>query len=418
MYKRVNLITGILIMTLACGPSSDQTVIDASATARIDSTLQSFVELNRVGGASALIIENGKEVYFNAYGDADRNDGTKMNRNTIVQIYSMTKPITGVSLMTLYEEGAFQLDDPLEKYLPEFADPVVYEGDDEQGDPILVPAKRSITVRDITRHTAGFANDRNAPYTGKLLQEANPMDVSGTLSDFGRKLGSLPLVFHPGDEWFYGPSVDVQALLVERISGQPFGEYTRENVLDPLGMTETRYFVPEEDRDRMSSSYTMNNGELVQVPDEQQHFFNTNKLPLQPGGWGYTSTLDDYQKLAQMLVNKGELNGTRILKPETVELMATNHLSEDVTERLWLPSKGQVGFGIDFAVRLKPPQTPDENAGEVGEFFWDGAATTLFWVDPVNDLTAVFFVQKFPFDGSLHRDFRRAVYGPFEAPAE
>lgn len=418
MNKRVSLITGILIMTLACSPSSDQPVIDAVATARIDSTLQSFVELNRVGGASALIIENGKEVYFNAFGYADRNDGTKMNRNTIVQIFSMTKPITGVSLMTLYEEGAFQLDDPLEKYLPEFSNLVVYEGDDENGHPILAEPKRALTVRDITRHTAGFANDPNAPYTGKLLQEANPMNASGTLSDFGEKLGSLPLVFHPGDQWFYGPSVDVQALLVERLSGQAFGEYVRENVLDPLGMNETRYFVPEEDRNRMSSAYTMNENELVQIPDAQAHAFNINKLPLQPGGWGYTSTLDDYMKLAQMLVNKGELNGVRILKPETVELMATSHLSEDVTERLWLPSKGQVGFGIDFAVRIKPPQTPDENAGEVGEFFWDGAATTLFWVDPVNKLTAVFFVQKFPFDGTLHRDFRRAVYGPFEAPAE
>lgn len=418
MNKRVSLITGILIMTLACGPSSDQPVIDARASARIDSTLQSFVELNRVGGASALIIENGKEVYFNAYGDADRNDGTKMDRNTIVQIYSMTKPITGVALMTLYEDREFQLDDPLDQYLPEFSNLEVYEGNDENGDPILTEPKRALTIRDITRHTAGFANDTNAPYTGKLLQEANPMNASGTLSDFGEKLGSLPLVFHPGDQWFYGPSVDVQALLVERLSGQPFGEYVRENVLDPLGMTETRYFVPEEDRDRMSSTYAMNGNELVQVPDEQAHAFNINQLPLQPGGWGFTSTLDDYQKLAQMLVNEGTLNGTQILKPETVRLMATNHLSEDVTERLWLPSKGQVGFGIDFAVRIKPPQTPDENAGEVGEFFWDGAATTLFWVDPVNKLTAVFFVQKFPFDGTLHRDFRRAVYGPFEAPAE
>lgn len=418
MNKRISLITGVLIISLACDPSPDQTIIDADATARIDSTLQSFVELNRVGGASALIIENGQEVYFNAFGDADRTDGTKMDRNTIVQIYSMTKPITGVALMTLYEEGAFKLDDPLEQYLPEFSDLEVYEGDDDNGDPILAEPKRALTVRDITRHTAGFANDRNAPYTGKLLQEANPMDPNGTLADFGKKLGSLPLVFHPGDEWFYGPSVDVQALLVERLSGQPFGEYVREHVLDPLGMTETRYFVPEEDRDRMSSAYTMNEDELVQIPDEQAHAFNTNELPLQPGGWGFTSTLDDYQKLAQMLVNEGELNGTRILNPETVKLMATSHLSEDVTERLWLPSKGQVGFGIDFAVRIKPPQTPEENAGAVGEFFWDGAATTLFWVDPANELTAVFFVQKFPFDGTLHRDFRRAVYGPFEAPAE
>ena len=150
---------------------------------------------------------------------------------------------------------------------------------------------------------------------------------------------------------------------------------------------------------------------MTRVPDEQVLSFNTNQWPLTPGGWGFTSTLDDYMTFAQMLVNEGKLDGTRILEAETVELMATNHLSEDVTERLWLPSKGQVGFGIDFAVRLRPPASPEENNGVVGEFFWDGAASTLFWVDPQNELTAVFFVQKFPFANQMHKDFRDAVYG-------
>lgn len=131
---------------------------------------------------------------------------------------------------------------------------------------------------------------------------------------------------------------------------------------------------------------------------------------MKPGGWGLTSTLDDYMKFTQMLVNDGTLNGTQILKPETVKLMATNHLSDKVTNRIWLPSKGQVGFGIDFAVRLHPPASLEENMGVVGEFFWDGAASTLFWVDPENNLTSVFYVQKFPFDGRLHKDFRDAVY--------
>ena len=147
----------------------------------------------------------------------------------------------------------------------------------------------------------------------------------------------------------------------------------------------------------------------IELPND----FNAKDWPLKPGGSGLTSTVDDYMKFAQMLVNKGTLGKATILKPETVQLMATNHLSDTITQRMWLPSKGQVGFGVDFAVRLRPPSTADENHGPVGEFFWDGAASTLFWVDPVNDLTAVLFVQILPFDRKLHKTFRDAVYGKY-----
>lgn len=415
MMKNIALVLlSLILIATACTEnktSSDKQIITDQSITEIDSTLNQFVESQSVGGVSALVYEDGKEVYYNAYGWADRNDQVKMDRNTIVQIYSMTKPITGVALMQLYEQGAFELDDPVADYLPEFANLQVFEGMDENGNPILVEPKRPLTIRDLTRHTSGFANDTNHPYVGELLEEAAPLHHTNTLSDFAEKLGSLPLIFHPGEEWYYGPSVDVQAYLVEVLSGQPFAEYLREHILDPLGMQETRYYVPEEDRSRMASSFYISEVDsLHQIPDEEQHAFNINTVPLTPGGWGLTSTLDDYMKFTQMLVNEGSLNGTQILKPETVKLMATNHLSDEVTERIWLPSKGQVGFGIDFAVRLRPPASEDENMGVVGEFFWDGAASTLFWVDPANKLTAVFFVQKFPFDGRLHKDFRDAVY--------
>ena len=409
------VLTLTLLLTACSGnqqSQESQQVIDETAAARLDSTLQSFVDTQSAAGVSALIYEDGEEVYFNAEGYADREADTPMVRNTLVQIFSMTKPITGVALMQLYEEGAFELDDPLSEYAQEFADLQVYEGMDEDGNPILVEPNRELTIRDITRHTAGFVNDANAEYVGPLLVESLPMSRNNTLTEFAEKLGNLPLVFHPGEQWYYGMSVDVQAFLVERLSGQPFDEYVREHILDPLGMDETRYFVPESDRDRLAAVYSGAEGDsLTRVPDEQVLSFNTNQWPVTPGGWGFTSTLDDYMTFAQMLVNEGKLDGTRILEAETVELMATNHLSEDVTERLWLPSKGQVGFGIDFAVRLRPPASPEENNGVVGEFFWDGAASTLFWVDPQNELTAVFFVQKFPFANQMHKDFRDAVYG-------
>lgn len=413
MSRVIYIVFSFTLLLSACSENQQQNqIIDETATARIDSTLRSFVETGAAAGVSALIYEDGEEVYFNAEGYADREASVPMARNTIVQIFSMTKPITGVALMQLYEDGAFDLDDPISMYAPDLGELTVYEGMDEEGNPILVEPNREVTVRDLTRHTAGFAIDPNAEYVGPILAEEDPMNREHTLGEFAGRLWNVPLVFHPGEQWYYGPSVDMQAFLVELFSGIAFDEYVWRNILNPLGMNQTRYFVPERDRERFAAVYSSAEGDSLQrVPDEEILSFNTNTWPLTPGGWGYTSTLDDYMKFTQMLVNEGELNGTRILEPETVELMTTNQLSEDITERHFLPSKGQVGFGIDFAVRVRPPQSPEENNGVVGEFFWDGLASTLFWVDPQNELTAVFFTQKLPFDGRLHKDFRDAVYG-------
>ena len=388
-------------------------IIDTSAKARIDVTLGSFVDAGKVAGVSALIFEKNKEVYFNAFGHADREAKRAMDRNTIVRIYSMTKPVTGVALMTLYEKGAFQLDEPLAKYAPEFANMQVYKGVDESGNMLLEPAKRPITIRDITRHTAGFASGNDLPGLGELVRRTDAMNPNNTLSEMAKRLASLPLLFHPGDRWDYGPSVDVQAFLVERLSGKPFDQYLQQTIFNPLGMAHTRYVVPAGDLDQFAAMYRKTeDGKLTRIPDEENNF-NTKNWSLKPGGFGLTSTIDDYMKFARMLVNKGTLGKASILKPSTVQLMATSHLSDTISQRMWLPSKGQVGFGIDFAVRLREPTTTEENHGIVGEFFWDGAASTLFWVDPVNELTAVLFVQVVPFYGELHKRFRDAVYGAY-----
>jgi CubicO group peptidase (beta-lactamase class C family) len=393
--------------------SKAQTIIDKSVKVRIDSTLKSFVDSGKIAGASALILEKNKEVYYNAFGYADREARIPMDRNTIVRIYSMTKPVTGVALMMLYEKGAFQLDDPLSKYAPEFADMKVFKGVDASGNLITEPVKRPLTIRDITRHTAGFATGTDTPGLRELVRQADAMNLNNTLSEMAKKLAALPLLFQPGSQWSYGSSVDVQAYLVERISGKPFDQYLKENIFDPLGMTNTRYTLRESDRRKFAAMYRRSNdGTLNRIPVDTNDF-NAKDWALKPGGFGLISTLDDYMKFAQMLVNKGRLGKMTILKPETVRLMATNHLSDTITQRMWLPSKGQVGFGIDFAVRLRPPATADENHGIVGEFFWDGAASTLFWVDPVNNLTAVLFVQILPFDRKLHKSFRDAVYGRY-----
>jgi CubicO group peptidase (beta-lactamase class C family) len=393
-------------------PGAASRVITPVAKARIDSTLAAFVSSGRAASASALVWEKGHEVYFGAAGLADREAGRPMRRDAIVQIFSMTKPITGVALMQLYEQGKFQLDEPLAKYLPEFADVKVYAGD-SAGAPRFVALARPITIRDITRHTAGFATSSAEPGIGPLFRAAAPDALTNTLPEFSRKLASVPLAFQPGTRWSYGISVDVQAALVERLAGEPFADYVRKHVLDPLGMHETRYFVPESDRDRFAAMYRRDAGSaLTRSPDSTGKALNTKHWALTPGAFGLTSTVDDYLRFARMLLGEGQLDGVRILKPETVRLMATNHLPATVKDSSWLPSKGQVGFGIDFAVRVAPPKSVKENNGVVGEFFWDGAASTLFWVDPANQLVTVFFTQVLPFDGTLHKGLRDAVYGP------
>jgi CubicO group peptidase (beta-lactamase class C family) len=405
------LATGLLL------PPAPVSIVNPAVVSRIDSTLKSFTGQGKIAGVSALIFENGKEVYYSAFGFADRESGKPMGRNTIVRIFSMTKPITGVALMTLYEKGLFRLDDPLSKYAPEFAHMQVCKGVGANGDLILEPARRQITIRDLTRHTAGFAGTGpEMPALANLVRKADVMNPANTLAEMAKKLAALPLQFHPGDEWAYGPSVDVQAYLVERLSGKPFDQYIKETILDPLKMEHTQYTIPPSMQNEFAALYNRSgDGVLSRVPDAQANAFNTKDWALKPGGWGLTATLDDYMRFAQMLVNGGKLGDVRILKAETVQLMSTSQLSDSITRRMWLPSKGQVGFGIDFAVRTRPPASPDENNGTVGEFFWDGAASTLFWIDPRNKLTAVLFTQLVPFDQvKLHKRFRDAVYGAYE----
>lgn len=415
--KTIYLLLFVFLFASACQtqkPEDVSTIINETTKARIDSTLKSFVDAGYVVGASALIFEKNKEVYYNAFGFADREANKPMDRNTLVRIYSMTKPVTGTALMKLYEKGAFQLDDPLSKYAPEFTDMNVYAGVDASGKIVTEPARRPITIRDITRHTSGFISSQDSPL-GELIKKTDAMNKENTLEQMAKKLASLPLAFHPGEQWGYGPSVDLQAYLVERISGKPYAEFVQENVLTPLTMSSTRYTVLESDTSRLAAMYFKSeDGQLNRNTNQDALSFNLRKWPLTPGGYGLTSTLDDYMRFAQMLVNEGTLDKVTILKPETIKLMATNQLSDSVTQRMWLPSKGQVGFGIDFAVRLRAPLSKEEMNGTVGEFFWDGAASTLFWVDPQNELTAVLFVQIMPFAGQVHKKFRDAVYGMYE----
>ncbi|MCC6539389.1 MAG: beta-lactamase family protein [Bryobacterales bacterium] len=380
-------------------------------TKRIDAALAGMVADGRAAGASVLIWKDGREAHFGLAGSADREAARPMTRDAIAQIYSMTKPVTGVALMQLWEQGKFGLDDALSRHLPEFGAVQVYTGKDAAGSAILRAPTRPISVRDVLRHTAGFAYGPGPTPAHDAYVKANPLALDIDLAEMGRRVAKAPLLFDPGERWSYSVAVDVQALLVEKLSGQPFAEYVRQNVLEPLGMRDTAWRQPDAKLPRFAALYRKKDGALTRETDAAMRRLNFQDNRLTAGGFGLASTVDDYMRFARMLLGQGELDGRRILKPSTVRLMATDHLDARVTERQFLPGKGSVGFGFDFAVRDRQPQKPEESRGAVGEFFWDGAASTLFWVDPANQLAAVFFVQTMPFDGTLHRDIRAAIYG-------
>ncbi len=384
--------------------------------AAIDAALKSLVDSQKVVGVSGLVYQRGREAYFGAFGFADRENNKPMARDTIAQIWSMTKPVTGVALMKLYERGKFQLDDPLEAYAPEFANLKVFAGLDEAGMPKYEAPKRKPTIRDVLRHTAGFtvSNGDDESVTGAIYREINPRAYGNTLEEFAQKFAQVPLAYQPGTRWAYSNAVDLQAYLVQKISGVPFDKFLELHIFKPLGMTSTRFTILPTDADRpqLAAMYTRNDdGSFTRQSDEEAYEFNGRDWPLKPGNFGLVSTLDDYMKFARMLLGGGKLGRARILKPETVTLMATDAMPKEVTDKMWLPSKGQVGFGIDFAVRIAPPKDANEASGAVGEFFWDGAASTMFWVDPKNEVAAVLFTQMKPFDKvRLHKSFRDAVY--------
>jgi len=380
----------------------------------IDSALQSLVDSKQIVGASALVFERGQEAYFGAFGLADRENNKPFARDTIVQIFSMTKPVTGVALMQLYERGKFELDAPLAVYAPEFAQVQVYAGVDANGQPKYEAPKRPITVRDILRHTAGLNGDGAPEAVTALYRQADPRNRNNALPEVIAKMAAVPLAYQPGTKWSYSDAVDVQAYLVQKISGVPFDEYLKLHIFRPLGMSATRYTIlpTDPDRPQLAALYTRNaDGTFTRQSDEEAYGYNGAVWPYKSGSAGLVSTLDDYMKFARMLLGGGKLGRARILKPETVRLMATDAMPKEVTDKSWLPGKGSVGFGIDFAVRVVPPKDAQESSGAVGEFFWDGAASTLFWVDPKNDIAAVLFTQMRPFDKvHLHKTFRDAVY--------
>ncbi|HEY1398398.1 serine hydrolase domain-containing protein [Roseateles sp.] len=365
---------------------------------RIERMLRGVVADARAVGVSALVWQGGTERYFGAFGLADREARRPMARDTLARIWSMTKPVASVALMRLWDAGRFRLDDPIALYLPEFKSMRVH-ADDGRGER---PAERPILVRDVLRHTSGLTYAMEDGPADRAFRAANPLETAPDLAAFSRAVAALPLRHEPGTAWQYGTSTDIVARLVEVLGDEPFDAHVRRHILQPLGMKETAWTQPDAVKDRRAATYRFGADGPAQREPEVPFLFAS-------GGAGLIGPIDDYLRFARMLLGEGQLDGVRVLRPATVKLMLVDHLDPAISPRHFLKSPG-LGFGLGGSVRIAPT-TADEPASRVGEFSWGGAASTLFWVDPANQLAVVFFAQKFPFDEALHKDVRRAVYG-------
>ena len=376
--------------------------------------MQQLVDDGRLAGITTMVARHGRVVDFQTFGYGDIEAGTRMEEDAIFRIYSMSKPITGVALMTLYEEGKFRLSDPVQRYIPEFTDLKVAASWGPNG-PVLEDADHPMTIRELMSHTAGLAYGIGAPGpTDSLYAAHEALSRDQTLADMIDKLGAMPLRHQPGSQWYYSIAVDVQGYLVEVLSGQPFDEFLQERIFDPLRMPDTGFDVREPDHDRFVQYYRYGTGgELVPTADRSAPAGSRpyyDPTTFFSGGGGLVSTTTDYMRFAQMLLNGGELDGVRILSPTTVALMSRNQMPRDRPER----APG-VGFGLDFSVVL---DAVGKEYVSVGEYSWGGAAGTWFWIDPVEDLIFVGMIQHTggggrPDVGSIARQLTyQAITGP------
>lgn len=388
--------------------------LDEGRLGRIGDHLRTrYLEPGKIAGAQVAIVRSGTLGYFESFGFQDRERGVPTAEDTIWRLYSMTKPITGVAIMTLYERGYFQLDDAVERWIPEWRNLTVREPD-PNGGWRLVPAHRPPTIRDILTHTSGIGYSVD---NGDLDLAERSWLAGHDLASMAAAFGDWPLRFQPGARWLYSHGMDVAARLVEIMSGMPFDEYLRSEVFEPLGMTDTDFAVPSEHVGRFAACYGRNaRKELVLVDDPTTSTY-LRRPKLLNGGGGLVGTTADYVRFCTMLANGGELDGRRVLGRKTVELMTCNHLPGDgeMADFALPTGYGEVGFaGAGFGLTVAVSKGPSATGvvGSPGEFMWGGAASTTFWVDPVEQLAVVFMTQLLPsgtfnFRGQL----KSLVYG-------
>lgn len=383
--------------------------LDADKIQQAHDAVQALIDKKEMAGVVIAVARKGKVVMFEALGEIEAGSGKAMKSNTIVRIYSMTKPITTVAAMILVDKGKIGLDDPVSKYLPEFKDPRVHSGKDKSDETVEV--KREPTVRDLMRHTAGLTYGifGNAP-VDQLYKKQGVFAPGDTLQDMMTKLGKLPLMYQPGSRWHYSVATDVLGRVVEVASDKPLDEFFAERIFKPLDMKDTGFFVPEDKLDRFAANHGIDAKEkkLTATETAAKSRYRTTPKMLSGGG-GLVGTARDYLRFCQMLLSGGELDGVRILKKETVAEMTKNQLGEEAMKAK-NGGKADVGdgFGLGFGVRVGKD---DPAAGKaVDEYYWGGAASTHFWISPKQDLVVVALEQFMPNRPKLAQAIKPLIY--------
>ncbi len=388
-----------LTASAASWPESEDGAASAGFTeegmAELDAAMRKIVTDQDVAGMVWLLVRDGKVATFDHAGLARVDDNAPMDKDSLFRIYSMTKPVTGVALMMLHEEGLWEFDDPVSKHVPEFADLKLLVSYDEEGNVELAEPSRQPTMRELLNHSAGFGYGLSGQDPVNNAFRQSQVLASSDLDQLIDRIADIPLLYEPGEQWFYSVAVDIQGYIVQELSGMRFGEFLEQRMFLPLGMNDTRFYVREQDRPRFAEVHNWDEerGTLVQRPPrtDRPTYHDPNRL--ESGGGGLVSSTHDYARFLQMLVNEGELDGVRILSPESVRIMRTNSLRDELLmgggpNRAGAPG---TGFGVDFAVIFDPaaansPQGP-------GTYYWSGAAGTWFWIDPVYDMFWVGMIQ-------------------------
>jgi len=380
-FQQPLLIILALILTIlfSCNNASETlSGLSVDTLNLADAKMQSFVDEGKLSGISVLVIKDGKTVRQRTFGLAHIGEERMLEEDAIFRIYSMSKPITAVALMMLFEEGEFRLDDPVAKYIPEFKETKVWV------DGEAVAQQESFTIRHLLTHTAGFCYGWDVSHVDSLYAQASPEGLwgLGTLEKAMKVLATIPLKNQPGSKYEYSVSIDVAGYLVEVLSGLPFDEFLQTRLFDPLGMDDTGFDVPEEDFGRLSMIYTKTSESEELTPVENLTKGVMQKVTLFSGGGGLVSTIGDYGKFGQMLLNGGELNDTRVLEESTVKLIMSDQMPSTAS------FEEGMGYGLGGSVNLL-----------TSEYSWGGMASTLFVADPVNDMVILAFTQYIPFMG-------------------
>jgi CubicO group peptidase (beta-lactamase class C family) len=389
----------------------------------LHSLIQNEIDQKQLAGAVTILARHGKVIDYRTYGQRDMEKSVPMTKDTIFRAYSMTKPPTGVAMMILYEQGKWLPWHPISEYIPEFTHLKVFNGFDASGKMILVEPEHPPTLGEVMSHSAGFSYGFTQSAVDAMYHEKRVLQ-SANLHEMIEKLATIPLNYQPGSRWQYSVGMDIEGYLVEKLSGQTLPDFMREHIFDPLGMKDTGFFVPQEKRARFAVNYGAKpDGHLEPVNPGGSTPTDYTELPSMPsGGGGSVTTAEDYYHFAQMLANGGELAGKRILSPETVKLLSSNHLPPSLLTGQFAGGQHVMrrgfGYGFNVAVIFDPPdaELPDGK----GTFLWDGAAGTWFWVDPANDVVFVAMIQRMtsPDNHSIEYKSHAVVYSALIDPSK